>query len=230
MSQPSPKSTRRPARTSVAEAVEAGVGIIDKHGLEALTIRRLAQELGIGAMTLYSYFSTKDALLDCIAERLFGDIKRQIPAHGSWKTRLTKAMSQLQLTLREHPGAAALSLSRRGPLPALDPFRETILTILHDAGFPVRDAVNALTALIFYVTGDTIIEHARTQLQIDKERARLAKLPGAEFPHLAAAADLYADHVSQGAFDTGLKNLINGLALQLSDLQSKRPKIVAVLE
>jgi AcrR family transcriptional regulator len=213
-----PKRVRRPMLTSVEEAVAAGVAIIDAEGLEALTIRRLAESLGIGAMTLYSYFRTKDELLDRIAEQVFGEMERQIPAQGGWETRLTIAMSRLQATLREHPGAAALSLSRRGPLPALDHFRETILGILHEAGFPRREAVNALTALIFYVTGDTIIEHARTAAQAEKERARLSKLSPAEFPHLSAVAALYAGHVSQDAFEVGLRNLIAGLAVQLRGL------------
>ncbi len=209
------KPSRRPAATSIEAAVVTGLAILDAEGLDALTIRRLAKELGVGTMTLYSYFETKDDLIDRIAAYVFGDIHTLIPESGPWDSRLTAAMKHLQATLRAHPGASTLSLTRRGPIPAIDPFRDKILGILRDGGFTLQDAIHALTALIFYVTGDIIIENARTKLETEKERARLAALPAQQYPNLSAAADHYASHVSQQAFDIGLESLIRGLALRI---------------
>jgi AcrR family transcriptional regulator len=225
------KQNREPLRrrhglraTSLDAAVEAAIAIMDRDGLEALTIRSLAEELGIGTMTLYSYVGGKDDLLDQIALRLLGKIPSEVAANSSWSAHLTAIMIRLHHTLREHPGVAAISLTPRGPIAALDPLRELILRILHDVGFPPRDAVNALTALVTYVTGYSIVEHARTEIHIEEERARLAGLPKAEFPHLSAAANLYAAQFSRRTFEAGLKSLIDGLAAELSRSSLPRRK------
>jgi AcrR family transcriptional regulator len=215
---------RQPLRaTSLDAAIGAAIGIIDRDGLEALTIRSLAEELGIGTMTLYSYVGGKDDLLDQIALRLLGRIPSEVSSGSSWSAHLTAIMSRLHDTLRQHPGVAAISMTPRGPIAALDPLRELILRILHDVGFPPRDAVNALTALVTYVTGYSIVEHARTETHIEKERSRLAGLPKAEFPHLSAAANLYAAQFSRRTFDAGLKSLIDGLAAELAQSPNSKP-------
>jgi len=202
--------------TSLDAAIEAAIAIMDRDGLEALTIRNLAEDLGIGTMTLYSYVGGKDDLLDQIALRLLGKIPSEIPTNSSWSAHLIAIMTRLYHVLRQHPGVAATSLTPRGPIAALDPLRELILRILHDVGFPPRDAVNALTALVTYVTGYSIVEHARTDVHMEKERSRLAALPKAEFPHLSAAANLYAAQFSRRTFEAGLKSVIDGLATELS--------------
>ena len=216
---------RKRGSISLEAAVDAALVIIDAEGLDALSIRRLAGHLGVGAMTLYTYFENKDQLLDQVAVRVLGKIRERVPAHGTWQSRLTRTMKRLHVAMREHPGVGALSLSRHGPIAALDPFRESILAILCDAGFPIRDAVNALTALVTYVIGYTIVELARTDARIDQERARLAALPKNEFPNLAAAADHYASQFSQRAFDSGLRSLIDGLAAELAALPRNRSGI-----
>jgi AcrR family transcriptional regulator len=209
--------------TSLDAAIEASIAIMDRDGLEALTIRSLAEDLGIGTMTLYSYVGGKADLLDQIALRLLGKIPSEIPTNSSWNAHLIAIMTRLYQILRQHPGVAAISLTPRGPVAALDPLRELILRILHDVGFPPRDAVNALTALVTYVTGYSIVEHARTDIHIEKERSRLAGLPKREFPHLSAAANLYAAQFSRRTFEAGLKSLIDGLAAELSQFPAIGP-------
>jgi hypothetical protein len=83
--------------------------------------------------------------------------------------------------------------------------------------------VNALTALVTFVTGYTIVELARGDARIDVERARLAALPKDAFPNLSAAAEHYAAQFSQRAFDSGLRSLIDGLASERAAL-GKRHK------
>jgi hypothetical protein len=76
--------------------------------------------------------------------------------------------------------------------------------------------VDALTAVVSYAMGYTIVENARNPRQRVNE-STLAQLPTAKFPHLGATAGSYATHVSRRAFDAGLTNLIDGLAAALPD-------------
>ena len=207
---------------SRAAAIDASLAIIDKEGLDALSIRRLARELGVGTMTLYSYFQNKEELLDQIALQVVGNICEPQSPKGTWDVRLTQIMKRLHSIMLEHPGIGTLTISRRNPIAALDPFREVVLSILHDAGFPVRDAVNALTALATYVTGYSIVEHSRTDAQVDTERKRLAQLPKDQFPNLSASSRHYAAQISRQAFEFGLRSLIKGLALELEALEERK--------
>jgi len=222
--EPRPTRARRSdlRATSLEACLDAALEIIDHGGLDSLTIRSLAERLGIAAMTVYSYVRDKDELLDRIAVRLLGAVRESVPARGRWQARLTSMMTSLHDALRLHPGVAAISVTPRGPIAALDPFRESLLRVLHDAGFPPRDAVNALTALVTYVTGYSMVEHARTETHVEQERWRLARLPKDRFPLLAEAADLYATQFSQRTFQAGLKSLIDGLEAELNTLRQRK--------
>jgi len=208
--------------TSLEACLDAALKIIDRDGLDSLTIRGLAQRLGIAAMTVYSYVRDKDDLLDKIAVRVLSAVSESVAAKGPWQARLTGMMTALHDTLHLHPGVAAISVTPRGPIAALDPFREALLRVLHDAGFPPPDAVNALTALVTYVTGYSMVEHARTETHVEQERLRLARLPKERFPLLSEAADLYATQFSQRTFQAGLRSLIDGLDAELTALPRRK--------
>jgi AcrR family transcriptional regulator len=223
------RARRRDLRaTSLEECLDAALAIIDRGGIDSLTIRNLADELGIGTMTIYSYVNGKDDLLDKIAAQILGGVCESVPIRGSWDVRLAKMMTSLHDMLHLHAGVAAISVTPRGPIAALDSFREELLRILHDAGFPPPDAVNALTALVTYVTGYSMVEHARTEAHVEQERLRLASLPKDQFPLLAEAAELYATQFSQRTFRAGLRSLIDGLKIELAGLRKPSKKRKAV--
>lgn len=210
------KPRKKRQTISRAAAIEASLSILDQEGLDALSIRRLAAELGVGAMTLYGYFKNKEELLDQIVAHVVGNIREPRSPKGSWEERLTRIMKRLHDALLHHPGIPSLVFSRPNPIPALDPFREAVLRILHEGGFSVQEAVNALTTLATYVAGYSILEHSRTGAQAENERLRIAQLPEDEFPNLLASSKYYAVQVSKKGFDIGLYSLIQGLALRIS--------------
>jgi AcrR family transcriptional regulator len=197
--------------TSLPAVLEAGLRIADSDGLDALSMRRLADELGVGAMTLYSYVRTKEELLDGIAGLVLTELPLDDPGQESWQERLEIAMHQLHVALVQHPGVAQILVSRQAPIPALDRFRETLLAILADAGFPSARAVGIVSALACYASGFAQFELHRTQVKPADEAARLRRLPRTDFPHLSETADAYAGHLSQDAFTFGLRSFIRGL-------------------
>ena len=200
--------------TSLDEIVEAALALVARDGLEALTMRRLADELGRAVMTLYTYVATKNDLLEKMAERTLGSLGDP-PPKGDWRRRVTGLMTELHDRLLARPAIASITLVRERQLTALDPFREAVLDALHDAGLNDRETVDAFTALTAYVLGYVTIQRARSGIRVETEKRRLAALSRDRFPRLVASAESYAAHVSAGAFDLGLHSMLRGLTAQL---------------
>jgi AcrR family transcriptional regulator len=200
-----------------AEAILAlGLRIIDEEGLDALSVRRLGDELGVAAMTVYTYVQTKDHLLDEVASLALNDLPVPDLSVGDWSERLAQIITYLYAGLSKHPGVTELIMRRPPPIALLDRFREAILQTLLEAGFSQTGAVDALTALVCYALGFAHAQRVRRDADRDEEASRLRALPPDRFPALAASAESYAGHVSGRAFELGLTALIDGLAVSLS--------------
>lgn len=198
--------------SSLDAIVAAALPILDREGLNALSMRRLAAVLELGPMTLYTYVASKEVLLDHVTARVLGDIADAVPAGADWRARLLALMEALRQRLRAHPWVTDLFLARSGPVTALDGLREAMLAALSAGGLDIERSVDASTALVAYVTGYRIVERTRTEADVVAERARLAGLDADRFHFLASTAGLYRERVSPNAFRIGLTSLIDGLA------------------
>lgn len=205
-----PTRTRRHLSPDTVD--EAALRIIDAHGAAALSMRRLADDLGVGTMTLYSYVRNKDELIDRAVERFLSAIPMPPPDGADWRDRLAGFAERFQGALVAHPGILDLMLTRRAPLAGLDPFREAVLEVLLDAGFPPGLAVDALTSLACCALGHAQHDRARAGSTPSGEALRLGALPVDRFPRLAALADTYPSQPDGRAFRVGLRALIEGLA------------------
>lgn len=131
-------------RTPIARAALA---FIDAHGLEALSTRKLAAELGCEAMTLYHHFPSKGALLDAVAEQLTDEIT--LPAEAGPGLRgFLDASEQLYRLARRHPFAFPLLATRRANTPGALRFYDRLVGLLLASGVTPEDA-----ALLFRVVG-----------------------------------------------------------------------------
>src|SRR5215469_10067043 len=132
--------------------LRAAAGCADQHGLEALTMRRLGQLLGVEAMSLYNHVANKDDLLDGMVDLVFGEIDLP-PADVDWQT----AMRQRALSVREvlvrHPWATSLMESRLSPGPATLRHHDAVLGTLRQAGFSLALAAHAFSAINSYIYG-----------------------------------------------------------------------------
>ena len=139
------KTERRTPLTR-ERVLQAAVGLADRDGLEALSMRRLGPELGVEAMALYRHVRDKDDLLDGLIDLLVGQIEIVRPA-ADWKAALRDQALTARRTLLRHPWARRLLEERGTAGPATLNYIESVLAILHEGGFTVDLAHHALHVL-----------------------------------------------------------------------------------
>ncbi|MBO0819523.1 MAG: TetR family transcriptional regulator [Nocardiopsaceae bacterium] len=175
--------------------VDRALALADATGLDALTIRKLAQELGVTPMALYWHFRGKNELLDGLAARVWSEIDTDVDRSVPWPDQLRAMLESLVRVLRAHPAAAQLLMSHaKQSEPALHA-TEAALEVLRDAGFsPLHASEIAGSALwtgMILVMSDPGTDwqspEERAELQRRKQVA-LAMLPVARYPRLVECA------------------------------------------
>ncbi|MEE1622398.1 TetR/AcrR family transcriptional regulator [Zafaria sp. J156] len=137
--------------------VEAAVAVADRGGLAAASMRGVAAELGVEAMSLYHHVAGKDALLDALVDWVFARI--ELPGERDpWRPAMAARAASARSVLAAHPWALGLIESRRVPGPALLAHHNAVLGNLRANGFPVRLAAHAFSALDSYVYGFVLTE------------------------------------------------------------------------
>ena len=212
------KTDNRPSLSRDVVADRA-LALADAEGIEAVTIRRLATELGVTPMALYWHFRTKEDLLAGLADRVLDDLR--IPARGGdWAVDLRAAMNTLVAAMRPHPQVAQLVTTRiMVSLKGLE-LTEFALQTLSDAGFaPLAAgqlAMQALRAVVGMVTSDPVDDSGMTAEERDTylrtKRAHLASLSPEKYPALVAHADAmtYCPDVDE-FFDLGVELYVAGV-------------------
>src|SRR5918996_218247 len=226
----SPTPTRRPtpsdrggrgtrARNSLSRELiaDTALDLVDREGVEALTMRRLARELDVGTMTLYGYFRDKDELLDHALDR--GARRYDLsPGEGEWRPRLRELITTIWRSLNEHPSAVQIR-SRR---PILNPGAlracEAGMTILHEAGFETPEAAAAWRLLFTYAFGYAAFSSYEPSAELKSEwREQLSALPADRYPITSGGAgELVNWMAGSEPFEQGLEIILDGLEARLS--------------
>jgi AcrR family transcriptional regulator len=155
---PQQASARGPL--SRERVLDAALRLVDEHGLEALSMRRLGAELGVEAMSLYHHVPSKDALLDGLAERLWAEVRLPARDAPDWKAAVRPTVETLRRLAQAHPNAYPLLLAREAlPEPALHVF-DALLRTLRGAKFDPELAGYTLWALVAYAAGYAMVELA----------------------------------------------------------------------
>ena len=156
---------RRPGLT-VDRVIEAAVGLADAEGLEAVSMRRVAQELGVVPMTLYTYVPDKAALLDLVLDRLYLRMPRVARPERPWRERLEGVAEENHALYAEHPWAATLPASRPPLGPGLAAKYEHELRAFEGTGLDDLETDSALTYLLAFVQASARAEEdARAAVQ-----------------------------------------------------------------
>lgn len=137
------------------QVLRAAVDLADRDGVEALSMRRLARELDVEAMTLYHHVRNKQALEDAIVEHVLAESLSPPPEPGPWRQVVADHAEQLHRGLAKHPGAVPLFASRPAITPRTLAILEHLLRILRDAGFAPRTALH----LVYAVAGAVVGQH-----------------------------------------------------------------------
>jgi AcrR family transcriptional regulator len=200
--------------------IEAALALADEEGLEAVTIRRLAEGLGVTPMALYWHVRNKDELLDGITARIFEAVDPAVDASATWQEQLRALLGSMLDALRAHPAAAILlatrTVSSEGSLRATD----VMLDILGRGGFSPAEATqiarHALSTLVNLVGAEpgVVAREESEELAAARRRARrfLESLPPERYPRLVEAAAPLSEGVDPVVyFSFGLDLLLAGI-------------------
>ena len=198
--------------------LDTALRLIDEVGLDGLSLRRLAKELGVQAPALYWHFASKQDLLDHLAaatnERA-GRGSPEVPEPGqSWDEWLAEGMRIRRRAILAHRDGARLAAGNR-PTAESRPRIERTLGVLVEAGFDPQDAVRAIIVLGHYVSGFVLDEQGDPAREGDEPPA----LDPAEFPHLTAGGPVAFDRDT--LFEYGLQRMLDGMRAQVS---AERPR------
>ena len=176
------------AGLSKQRVVVEAVRLADREGVHGLSMRRLAGELGAGAMSLYHYVASKEELLDAMIDVVFDEIELP-PDETDWQSAMRQRAVSAREVLARHPWAIALMESRTSPGPANLRHREAVTACLRRAGFSVVMATHANWLLDSYVYGFALQEASlpfdtADELADIAENVFLPQLPADEFPYL----------------------------------------------
>ena len=192
--------------------------IADAEGVDHLTMRRLAAELGVLPNALYTYVPDKEALLDALIDDLLADIEADGPATGDWRDGLVRVMDSSRRLLLAHPQLVPVFLARPGLGPNAARLGEITFGLLRRGGLEGERAVEAFRALLIYSLGFAAFQARRLPEEAGARSARaeaaFASLPADGFPEMRRLARHLASPATDHQFHTGLRWLLDGIAAQ----------------
>ncbi|MFE1287322.1 TetR/AcrR family transcriptional regulator [Streptomyces sp. NPDC058751] len=240
---PSPWERERPARVRATPAreplsreriVEAAFVVLDRSGLDKLSMRQVAAELEVAVSALYAYVRSKDDLLELMYTRLFADFELPEPDPERWREQVRDYARSWRWRLLSHRDMARISMAHVPFTAELLPYVESLLAIFRTAGLPDRIAAEAGDLISTYIDGfvleegmwqDRAAEQAGSgslarpdwREMADEMQNYFASLPEADFPHLRALSGAMVTESSDERFDIGLEIILRGLASYLPD-------------
>ena len=210
----------------------AAVDLADREGLESLTMRKLAGELGVGAMSLYYYVPNKDELVTGMVDIVFSEIELP-PGDVDWRAAMRRRALSTREALNRHRWAVGLMESQAMPGPASIRLHDTVLGCLREAGFSIEMTIQAYSVLDAYIYGfalqektvpfdsaedaASLAQEQVRQLEAQAQDQRLAVLAD-EYPYIA---EVVAGHVAKVGYDFG-HAFEYGLDLILDALEERR--------
>jgi AcrR family transcriptional regulator len=198
---------------SKERVLRAAIALADEGGIEALSMRRLAKELGVEAMSLYNHVANKDEILDGIIDVVSSEV--DLPDGVDWKKAIRRNAISYRDVLLRHRWASSLRISRQGGGPTSLRNADWMLRTLREAGFSDDLIYHAFHILEAYVLGFTV-----QQLNFPYEGEELAGLAATFLQQLPAGEYLdFVEHVKQhleprhgeGGFELGLDLILDGL-------------------
>ncbi|MFN2489371.1 MAG: TetR/AcrR family transcriptional regulator [Actinomycetota bacterium] len=200
--------------------LSCALDLIDRDGLETLSMRRLAAELDVTAMSLYNHVASKEELLEGVTEALLGEIDLTVVAIPDWAQGLKAGFRSFRRALLDHPHALPLIQSK--PAVSPDAFRpiELSLATLRRGGFSPKDAIEAHWLLVGFTLGhvgfqlsNPLCDPARADAEMLR---RYESLPADDFPNLLESLPFAVGSDFGAAYDFGLETIIEGLRARLA--------------
>jgi len=211
------------------DVIHTAIQLLEEVGLDGLTLRRLATELGISAPTLYWHFRDKRELLDAMAEVMVGDFRERqppIPDHLPWEEKIAESMRQQYRAIVSYRDGARVMAGNR-PTESTLPMIEMFLSRWVAVGFPPSEALAMVLTMGDFVLGSALeyqaeVERRRTGGEAGQKEL-WAKMAGYPILHAAALARTRTS-IEGGAhsFEYGLSLMIAGLKLRLAEIKAQK--------
>lgn len=217
-------STERPRHRTAGQRAglsrEAVLGaarrVADDEGVDRLTMRRLAAELGVMPNAVYTYFPDKEALLDALLDDLLAGVEIGDPDQGDWRDGLVRLMDASRRLLLAHPRLVPVFLARPGLGPNAARLGEVSFRLLRRGGLEGDRAVEAFRVLLTYSLGFAAFQAPRLEVdagtRAEAAEAVFAGLPRDEFPEMRGLASQLAGPTTDRHFHTGLRWLLEGIS------------------
>jgi TetR/AcrR family transcriptional regulator, tetracycline repressor protein len=183
-------------RLSKKAVVDRALALADANGLDGLTIRRLAEDLGVTPMALYWHFRSKEELLAGLADQVWAEMNMQVDAGQPWSQQLQGLLESLIRVLRAHPCASQLLLETEKQSEAFLQATEVTLEVLRGAGFDPRHASEVARSALW--TGIMLVmsepgahpgKSAEEQAEYQRQSlVRMATLPPDRYPRVIECA------------------------------------------
>lgn len=214
-------NTSFPAPLSREQILQTALRMADEGGLEALSMRKVAQELGVKAMSLYNHVANKDDIIDGIVDLVVSNI--ELPRFDlDWKTAMRQRAISAHEVLLKHPWAAMAIMSRINVGPAMLRYVDTTIGCLRQAGFSWEMADHAWNAIDSHIYGFTLQE-----LNFPVEATEYAETAGSFISHIPPDQYPYMHQLSlyiiDGSYD-GLHDFEMGLDFILDGLDRLRDR------
>jgi AcrR family transcriptional regulator len=211
------RSAEARAPLSRERVLRAAITFADESGIAALSMRKLAQNLWVEAMSLYNHVANKDDMLDGMVDLVFGEIGLPPPG-ADWKLAMRQRAIAAREVLARHPWAIGLMESRRRPGPATLQHHDAVIGCLRETGFSIAMAAHAYSVLDSYIYGFAL-QQASLPFTTPEEVAGVAEImlrqfPAGAYPHLT---ELTVQHVLRPDYDYaeefafGLELILDGL-------------------
>lgn len=202
-------------------ALAAAMALADADGIGSLTMRNLAQELGVEAMSLYHHVANKNDILDGMVDMVFAEIDLP-PAGTDWKEAMQERAVSVRAALTRHPWAISIMESRTSPGPATLRHHDAVIGCCRRAGFSVEMAAHAFSLIDSYIYG-FVLQEVNLPFDDGDDLGEMVEsiipdLTASGYPHLA---ELTAEYVLQpgysygNEFDFGLGLILDGLEAAL---------------
>lgn len=225
------RQRRRPTKQGVVLSEELIVGtalrLIEEHGADALSVRRLGRALGADPSSLYRYFRHTDDLMLAVADELIGRTLRTWRPSGDWRADLRELGLRVHAGALAHPRAAVLSSYRvTGRVYEIQAV-EAILGVLRGAGFPDAEAVRIYHAYVDQAlafgaldSANTALPKAAREAEAAVWQATYARLPADTYPHIAATARYLVATMRHSSYPAALDLLLSAAAARLAEIRA----------
>jgi TetR/AcrR family transcriptional regulator, tetracycline repressor protein len=203
--------------------IKEALALLEEHGPGALSMRRLADRLGVAPNALYTHVRGKADLVDGIIDQVYAGLTIEADPSGDWAQQLTTLSQEIRAYLLAHPAVVPYALQQPGLGPHSLRLGEAIYNVLRPAGFSDQAVVGTVYALLTYILGFVALEipRAGTEPQTSDEFVRrmwafFAALPSGEFPHTVQLAAQLARISTDDQFEFGIRTFLEGLNAQAS--------------